>query len=67
MNKILEDTDEFVAAVAAGADALIAAADELKNSNEFTLQNDVGIIIRRATERNYQYADILNGWLKRIS
>jgi len=67
MNKILEDTDEFVAAVAAGADALIAAADELKNSNEFTFQNDVGIIIRRATERNYQYADILNGWLKRIS
>ena len=63
---ILEFTNEFIAAVEEGANALINAADDLKKCPEYTLYDNIGTIVKRAAERNYQRADLLHGWLKRI-
>ena len=64
--KTPEITSEFIKALKASAAALRASAYDLERNERFNEESKVGEVIREAVQRNYQYADLLKGWLGRI-
>lgn len=64
--KTPEITPEFINAIKEGIIALNNDANDLQKHERFNEENKIGEIIREATQRKYQYADLLRGWLIRM-
>lgn len=58
-------TKDFIVAVEAGISALHTNSGSLKQSELFNNQDQVGEILRIASEQATQQAELLSGWTKR--
>lgn len=63
--KTPEITPEFIKAIQESIIALHNDADDLQRNEHFNEEGKIGELVREASQRKYQYADLLSGWLLR--